>query len=571
MKLIYRFLVISLVLVGGMSCGDLFELDYQDNPNAVTPDKAGPDFVFNSVQGATANFFEGMQFTVDGTIRHTNHVSYTYVEQHTAVSGNGIWYTAYAWLFPDVAALETLQANGGGLEVYVACANIMKAYVMMGLVDFYGDVPYSQALKGTEIISPGVDKGADVYAAAAQLLEQSITTLEATSDPSPSQDLIYKGDKAKWVTFAKTLQMRVGFNTRLTQPGEAAVLIKDVIAGGDFIDDSGEDFVFQYGTERDNPNSRHAFYNNHYENDDGDYMGNYFMWLMCCSKDTLQDPRIRHYFYRQVPDAYVQDPNVYECFWTDVPNNDEKPQHYLDVDPDLPYCVTENGYYGRDHLNGGGIPPDGPIRTVYGLFPGAGKWDNNEYGTVQNLGVDGALGGGIWPVMTSYLVNFMRAEAALAINTGEDARMLLEEAVRGSIAKVRSFEALIPQADLDFLIATQPNELTAAVLLPTDENVDEYVRYVLDRYDEAGSNDDKMDIVMQEYMVATMGNSYEMFNAYRRTGMPANMQPAIDLSPGAFPRSFLYPSDNVNLNANVSQKPNLEQLVFWDDGSATLR
>ena len=51
MRLIHKIAFVALVVVMSASCGDFFELDYQDNPNAVTPENAGPDFVFNSIQG----------------------------------------------------------------------------------------------------------------------------------------------------------------------------------------------------------------------------------------------------------------------------------------------------------------------------------------------------------------------------------------------------------------------------------------------------------------------------------------------------------------------------------------
>ena len=53
---------------------------------------------------------------------------------------------------------------------------------------------------------------------------------------------------------------------------------------GNFITDLEDDFQFQFGSQRDNPNSRHPFYNNHYELGDGDYLSNYFMWKLRAAK-----------------------------------------------------------------------------------------------------------------------------------------------------------------------------------------------------------------------------------------------------------------------------------------------
>jgi hypothetical protein len=62
----------------------------------------------------------------------------------------------------------------------------------------------------------------------------------------------------------------------------------------------------------------------------------------------------------------------------------------------------------------------------------------------------------------------------------------------------------------------------------------------------------------------TWGNGVEVYNAYRRTSMPNNMQPVKSATPGKFIRSFLYPGDLVNLNSNVSSKVDNDVRVFWD-------
>ncbi|RLD21836.1 MAG: hypothetical protein DRI69_02990 [Bacteroidetes bacterium] len=569
MRILNKLWVVALVLVLSASCGDLFELDLQDNPNEVTLDQAGPDFVYNSVQLAAIDTWQSFHFISDGLVRYTTTAAFTYTEALPATTGNGAWNSAYAQMFPDVQALNAAYAENPSLEVYAHTANILQAYIMMGLVDFFGDIPWRDALQGTNVISPTVDLGQEVYTVADELLTAAITALENTTASSPTNDLFYGGDVTKWVTCAKTLQLRIGATTRLI--GGAAKM-KAIIDAGDFIDDPSEDFQFAASTERDDPDSRHPFYPNHYESDDGTYMGNYFMWLMCCEKDTIEDPRIRHYFYRQVRETRTQVVNAYSCIHSDLPDPEQTPQWYLDVDPNMPYCVASDEYYGRDHGNGAGIPPDGPIRTVYGLFPGGGKWDNQSFSGVQNQGVDGALGEGIAPLVTSYMVSFYRAEAALTAGTGEDAKAMLEEGVRGSIDKVRSFEGRIPPAELNYVYATDVdgNPLEANLFIPSDEDVDAYIAAVLNRYDAAGSDNDKLDVVMKEFYIACAGNAYEVYNFYRRTGMPLNIQPGIDLSIGDFPRSILYASDNVNLNSSVEQK-DLSKLIFWDDGSAVLR
>ena len=239
MRILNKLWVVALVLVLSASCGDLFELDLQDNPNEVSLDQAGPDFVYNSVQLAAIDTWLNFHNISDGLVRYTTTAAFTYTEALPATTGNGAWNSAYAEMFPDVQALNAAYAENPALEVYAHTSNILQAYILMGLVDFFGDIPWRDALQGTDIISPGVDLGQEVYTVADELLTAAITALENTTAASPTTDLFYGGDVAKWITCAKTLQLRIGATTRLV--GGAAKMTA-IIAGGDFIDDPSEDF-----------------------------------------------------------------------------------------------------------------------------------------------------------------------------------------------------------------------------------------------------------------------------------------------------------------------------------------
>lgn len=75
---------------------------------------------------------------------------------------------------------------------------------------------------------------------------------------------------------------------------------------------------------------------------------------------------------------------------------------------------------------------------------------------------------------------------------------------------------------------------------------------------------------MTQAFIASWGNGVEPYNNYRRTGMPLNIQPTQSSAPGAFIRSFKYPSVAIDNNTNISSKPNQAVKVFWDLNSANL-
>jgi len=567
MKFINKLLIVAVVFMIA-SC-DMTDLDLLDNPNEVAPENANVDDLFNRIQ---LDFGDHIVSMWDLTAGMSRMVSTGGAFDYTSATNpnffNFLWTNAYADIFPDIAALEAI-ASERGLDFHSGASKIMKAYVLTSMVDLFGDIPNSQAGDGTNTIAPMRDSGADVYAAADALLVQAIAQLTGTTATAPINDLAYGGDAAKWVTLAKSMQLRNAVTTRLANPSANAT-VAALIAEGDLISDSGNDFQVQYGNTRLNPQSRHPNYYNMYEANDGDYMSNYYMWLLRADKtdadeEPVVDPRIRYYFYRKTGDAVGLDPNVYSCHFSNLPDQSAQPAHYADIDPRLPYCVAwEDGYFGRDHLNAEGIPPDGPFRTAYGIYPAGGQFDDNSFSETQEQGTTGGLGQGIEPILLASFVDFLRAEAALTMGTGEDAKALLESGMRKSIEKVQSFSSLSP-ADFARGIedaVTGETNTVEDLFVPTAEDVDAYIAFVLAAYDAADA-DGKLDIVMKEYYIALWGNGLEAYNMYRRTGKPNNMAPALEPGPGAFIRSFFLPGDHVNFNANADQKT-LTMPVFWD-------
>ena len=584
MKTLYKFLIVSVVLVM-TGCSDVFELDLNDDPNSPTPDQIDINFLFNNIQGEMNNFFQESYDYTASVSRQTAMIGgFFYNEANNPTDYNEMWRTVYADLLPDVQALKE-SANASGLTYFSATASIMEAYALVLLVDIFNDVPYSQALQGLDNISPQRDGGAEVYASAEALLTQAIADL---SDPElneirPDIDNYYGGSEAGWISAASSILFKMYLNQRLVDGGAGAKM-QALIDGGNLIADAGSDFQFQYGSTRANPDSRHPKYADWYENVDGDYMSTYMMWLINEGVDGFEDPRTKYYFYRQ--DGFLQDEsfNVWDCVLTSTPfDNIPAGQfdHYTNVDPDLPFCIAAtNGYFGRDHGNGQGIPPDGGIRTTYGLYPAGGRIDNSSFEETQESGTLGSLGEGISPLILSSYLDFMRAEAALTAGTSDDAKAMLQSAVEGSIDKVFSFSSLISTGDLKFVVATDPvtgAEITAEDAFLNDTHRDSikanYVDAVLAAYDAAGSADEQLNVVITEFFKAAWGNGIESYNMFRRTGMPNNMPPLIDPQAAAtsvYYRTALYPAEHINLNANFTDNKDAGTPVFWDNNPASL-
>jgi hypothetical protein len=218
----------------------------------------------------------------------------------------------------------------------------------------------------------------------------------------------------------------------------------------------------------------------------------------------------------------------------------------------MTYCNIDNGYWGRDHGNDEGIPPDSFRRTAMGVYPAGGKFDSETFESVQ-LGQGGG-GAGITPVMLASWVDLMRAEAAMAAGNTGSAGTLLQNALTKSIAKVQSFESLDSSAD--------------AMFVPSSTDVNNYKNSIANAFN-SGSNTDKWNVLAEQTFVSYYGNGINPYNFYRRTGYPTTLQFNIEASPGGFVRSFLYPANEATTNSNITQKTNVGVQVFWDNNASS--
>lgn len=553
----FKKIIIPIVLLatlgGGCSkVGDKFD-GLLDNPNNPTPDAANVDLFLNRVELGVQSVFNTAA-TVGGKLtRHEIFYGPIYQNGYSPEDFNGIWSTAYTSVLQNVNNMIPL-AESQNRFVHVGIGKILKAYTIATLVDVFGDIPYSEANLGIENTNPSIDGGASVYAAAMVLLDEAIVDLTeraVTATPNPTNDLFYGGNRARWVTAAKTIKLRLLLTSRLVNATEAKSGIEALITEGNLIDMSAEDFTFKYGTKQDAPNSRHPKYNTYYTaTGAGDYIGTYFMWAMTQEKGlgTFSDPRTRYYFYRQKVNLGGINEDNLPCAGINPP------AHY--VATDQPYCWLSAGFWGRDHGDNSGIPPDGTFRTAWGIYPAGGQFDASQNSRV-NITM-GAQGAGIAPLWMSSFTDFALAESALILETTGDPRALLESGIRKSIATVIAYPATVGYS-------------VPADFVPTADAINNYVNAVLDIYDAAGTTKEKLEVVLKEYYLAAWGNGLEVYNSYRRTGMPSNIQPTLQATPGKFMSSFWYPADFVNLNQNADQKPGLDSKVFWDTYAGELK
>ncbi len=223
----------ALLLTATTSCKDEF-FDVNNNPNQVTA--ATPELVLPNALANTATYLQGGPTGANGTSGsqpsnfsflnlwmgywnwsgnysiNTSDKNY----QFTNTFGQNIWNNGYTNL-KNYNYIEQ-QAVAQQQPYLQAMAKIMKALHFQYLVDTYGNVPYTNALQGLGQVQPTYDSGVSIYEDLFKQLDAAIA-LFADGDKQAAagatirnpgvNDIMFKGDLAKWRRFANTLKLRM--------------------------------------------------------------------------------------------------------------------------------------------------------------------------------------------------------------------------------------------------------------------------------------------------------------------------------------------------------------------------
>ena len=214
-------IIAALVALGGGSCNTRQFLDINTNPNQLPT--STPNFVFTNALNVTATnlagnnagnagqnanelgfYWAGQWSQGNGYIINTAQFAYQYTE-----GDFNYWDTFYDNLEDYQFVINNADANNQ--KFLKGPSKVMKAMIYQHLVDMYGNVPYTDALKGAAVLAPKFDDQKAIYEALIPLLDEAIADLKANAFAGGfgTSDLVFGGNITRWVQFANSLKMRI--------------------------------------------------------------------------------------------------------------------------------------------------------------------------------------------------------------------------------------------------------------------------------------------------------------------------------------------------------------------------
>lgn len=128
-----------------------------------------------------------------------------------------------------------------------AITEIMSVFAWKNLVETYGNVPYTEALKyttGNEVLQPKYDDAATIYADLIKRLDAAIASTTPTL-PGFDNEIVYHGDMTNWLKVANSIKLEMGLMLSDVDAAKARTLVETAYKAGVILNQS-DDFGLKY-------------------------------------------------------------------------------------------------------------------------------------------------------------------------------------------------------------------------------------------------------------------------------------------------------------------------------------
>jgi hypothetical protein len=210
------------------ACQDQLE-ETNTNPNEAI--NAQPEYLLANAIKSNADLTLGSDASMETTtlfIQHWAKIQYTDPDKYTVSISNvqNVWTNLYSQGLTDFATIIRIGEETGNVN-YQAVGLILKSWSFQLLTDLYGNIPYSQALKLEETLTPKYDAQKDVYLGLLNDLKRATELINTTGSPI-SGDLIYNGNLTKWKKFANSLRLRIALRIADKEPEAAKAVVAEL-------------------------------------------------------------------------------------------------------------------------------------------------------------------------------------------------------------------------------------------------------------------------------------------------------------------------------------------------------
>ncbi len=239
-----------LLMVGSCSKDALRTYDSQQQLDAV--ESVNDPFLLSSIIKNTTLFYQGLGYPDSRLPSAVQYMQRNFQGGDNYYSGfktpNNDLYSAVNILKLVDGAIKLADSRGS--NTHKGIFKIFRSLLFSFMTDMYGDIYYSEALKGREgILYPKYDHQEDIYKSLLAELDEANTLIQSGTEPvSDIYDLMYGGDKKKWQKFANSLKLRLLLraSNKLSDAGAQMTAILNDPTGHPIFTDNGDNAAMPY-------------------------------------------------------------------------------------------------------------------------------------------------------------------------------------------------------------------------------------------------------------------------------------------------------------------------------------
>lgn len=243
-------LITSVILGTGCAKVDQFG-NTNDNPNGITNPVTSALLtnVESGIGGFASNLRRGLyaQYLVENQYTEVSLYSLPILEMAGTYSGPLQDLQTIINYNSNPASAVAASANGSNAN-QIAIARILKAYIFWTLTDAWGDIPYSEALKGAGNLTPKFDRQEAIYFDLIKELKEAGAQFDIGAPIKG--DIIYAGNTDSWRRLANSMRMLMALRLSQRYPapgGLAAAAFADAAgAAGGYFTSNSHNFTLTY-------------------------------------------------------------------------------------------------------------------------------------------------------------------------------------------------------------------------------------------------------------------------------------------------------------------------------------
>ena len=210
-----KFILLTTALVLAISCTS--DEDYETlNKNPNSPAEVTDSQLFVSATNSLTDFIESTNVNVNNFRLYAQYWTQTQYtdESNYEMKNRQIPEYMFSEFYRDILGDLDNAKNQTTDQIKISQIELLSVYAWQMLVDAFGDVPYSEALKAgadTPNLAPAYDDDVAIYTDLISRAQAAISGLSGSGTGYTSDDLIFSGSVNSWKKFGHSLLVKIGY------------------------------------------------------------------------------------------------------------------------------------------------------------------------------------------------------------------------------------------------------------------------------------------------------------------------------------------------------------------------